>query len=91
VRELTFLAPMSLSLLTQHRVEVPYGAAGGGPGQPGRQRLVRAAGEVVELAPIAGCEVEAGDRLVLETPGGGGWGPEPPSVEGPDDPCVVPP
>ncbi len=83
VRELTFLAPMSLSLLTQHRVEVPYGAAGGGPGQPGRQRLVRAAGEVLELAPIAGCEVEAGDRLVLETPGGGGWGVADPPMPAP--------
>jgi 5-oxoprolinase (ATP-hydrolysing) len=75
VRELTFLEPMSLSLLTQHRVEAPYGVAGGGPGQPGRQRLVRSgSGEVEELAPIAGCEVAPGDRLVLETPGGGGWG-----------------
>jgi 5-oxoprolinase (ATP-hydrolysing) len=83
VRELTFLAPMSLSLLTQHRVEVPYGAAGGGPGQPGRQRLVRAAGEVLELASIAGCEVEAGDRLVLETPGGGGWGVADPPMPAP--------
>ena len=75
VRELTFLAPMSLSLLTQHRVEAPYGAAGGGPGQPGRQRLLRATGETLALPSIAGCEVETGDRLVLETPGGGGWGP----------------
>ena len=79
VRELTFLAPMSLSLLTQHRVEAPYGAAGGGPGQPGRQRLLRAAGEVLELPSVAACEVEAGDRLVLETPGGGGWGTPPPA------------
>jgi 5-oxoprolinase (ATP-hydrolysing) len=71
---------MSLSLLTQHRVEAPYGAAGGGPGQPGRQRLVRAAGEVLELPSVAGCEVEAGDRLVLETPGGGGWGAADPPV-----------
>jgi 5-oxoprolinase (ATP-hydrolysing) len=83
VRELTFLAPMSLSLLTQHRVEAPYGAAGGGPGQPGRQRLVRAEGAVLELAPIAGCEVEAGDRLVLETPGGGGWGSADPPIPAP--------
>jgi 5-oxoprolinase (ATP-hydrolysing) len=74
VRELTFLAPMSLSLLGQHRVEAPYGAAGGEPGRTGRQRVVRAGGEVLELASIAGCEVAAGDRLVLETPGGGGWG-----------------
>jgi 5-oxoprolinase (ATP-hydrolysing) len=74
VRELTFLAPMALSLLTQHRVERPYGMAGGEPGQPGRQILVRAGGEVEHLASVAGCEVAAGDRLVLETPGGGGWG-----------------
>ena len=74
VREITFLAPMSLSLLTQHRVEVPYGKEGGEPGLPGRQRLVRAAGEVEDLASVDGREVGPGDRLILETPGGGGWG-----------------
>jgi 5-oxoprolinase (ATP-hydrolysing) len=74
VRELTFLRPMSLSVLTQHRAEGPYGAAGGHPGSPGRQRVIRATGEVVELGSVDGTEVEAGDRLLLETPGGGGWG-----------------
>jgi len=74
VRELTFLDSVSLSLLTQHRVERPYGKEGGEPGLPGRQRLVRASGEIVELSPIDGCEAGPGDRLVLETPGGGGWG-----------------
>ncbi len=74
IREITFLAPMSLSLLTQHRVERPYGAAGGEPGAAGRQRLVRAAGDVVELPSIAAAELAPGDRLILETPGGGGWG-----------------
>ena len=76
VRELTFLEPVALSLLTQHRVEVPYGAAGGGPGLPGRQRLIRVNGEVEELASVDGREAAPGDRLVLETPGGGGWGEE---------------
>lgn len=74
VRELTFLEPVALSFLSQHRRERPYGVAGGGPGKVGRQRLVRADGEVVELAGIDSAEVEAGDRLVLETPGGGAWG-----------------
>ncbi len=74
VREITFLAPMSLSLLTQHRVERPYGAAGGEPGAPGRQQLIRASGEIEELASVDAREVLPGDRLVLETPGGGGWG-----------------
>jgi 5-oxoprolinase (ATP-hydrolysing) len=74
VREITFLAPMALSLLTQHRVERPYGVGGGEPGASGRQRLARASGEVEELASVDGREVGPGDRLILETPGGGGWG-----------------
>jgi 5-oxoprolinase (ATP-hydrolysing) len=74
VRELTFLAPLSLSVLSQHRDEGPPGAAGGGAGAPGRQRVLRADGGVVELAAVDGCDVAPGDRLLLETPGGGGWG-----------------
>jgi 5-oxoprolinase (ATP-hydrolysing) len=74
VRETVFLEPMSLSVLAQHRAEGPYGVDGGRPGAPGRQRVVRASGETLELGSVDGCEVAAGDRLVLETPGGGGWG-----------------
>jgi 5-oxoprolinase (ATP-hydrolysing) len=74
VREITFLEPVSLSILSQHRTAGPIGMAGGAAGAPGRQRLVRADGSEEELAPIDGREVEAGDRLILETPGGGGWG-----------------
>ncbi len=77
IRELTFLEPMALSVLSQHRVTAPYGVAGGEPGAPGRQRLIRADGAVEELRAIDGRDVAAGDRLVLETPGGGGWGPGP--------------
>jgi 5-oxoprolinase (ATP-hydrolysing) len=74
VRELRFLAPLSLSMLTQHRASGPYGVAGGEPGLPGRQRLLRAAGGEEELGSVDGREVGPGDRLLLETPGGGGWG-----------------
>jgi 5-oxoprolinase (ATP-hydrolysing) len=74
VRETLFLAPVTLSVLTQHRAAGPFGVAGGAPGAPGRQRVVRASGEVLELGAVDGCAVGAGDRLVLETPGGGGWG-----------------
>jgi len=80
VREIEFLAPMSLSLLTQHRVEAPYGLAGGMPGARGRQTLFRANGTSEELPPAAAREVGPGDRLLLETPGGGGWG-TPPNAE----------
>ncbi len=74
VRELTFLEPMSVSLLSQHRRVAPYGFAGGLPGTLGQQRLISESGEERQLEGIDGSEVEAGDRLILQTPGGGGWG-----------------
>ncbi len=74
VRELTFLAPVSLSILSQHRVEQPYGLQGGEPGRRGRQVVVRADGCEEELGSIVACEMEVGDRLILKTPGGGGYG-----------------
>lgn len=77
IREITFLAPVTLSLLSQHRNSGPFGVAGGEAGRTGRQRLIRGSGHVEELAGIDGRDVEAGDRLILETPGGGGWGREP--------------
>lgn len=74
VRELAFLAPLSLSVLGQHRVERPYGAAGGESGAPARVTLERADGRGESLGPVDEREVGPGDRLILETPGGGGWG-----------------
>ncbi len=74
VREFEFLEPVALSLIGQHRVEAPYGMAGGEPGGRGGQRVVRADGSVEELAGVSTAEMRAGDRLVVETPGGGGYG-----------------
>ena len=74
IRETVFLAPVALSVLTQHRTGGPDGLAGGEPGQAGRQFLVRASGEVIPLAALDACDARPGDRLVMETPGGGGWG-----------------
>src|SRR5690606_5260269 len=74
IREIEFLRPASLSVLTQHRTTRPYGQAGGGDGQPGVQWLERATGERIDLASIDAAEVENGDRFIIETPGGGGWG-----------------
>ena len=74
VREIEFLAPLEFSILSQHRVSAPYGMAGGGEGAVGRQVIIRADGSRRELGGIDGCEVAAGDRVVLETPGGGGYG-----------------
>ncbi len=75
VREIEFLAPVEVSLVTQHRVEAPYGREGGSPGARGRQVWLRAGEEATELDGITAFHAAPGDRLRLETPGGGGWGP----------------
>jgi 5-oxoprolinase (ATP-hydrolysing) len=74
-RRLRFLAPMTVSTLSSHRRVPPYGMAGGAPGQLGHQWVERADGRVTELAGCDRAELEPGDVFVLETPGGGGYGP----------------
>ena len=74
VRELTFLEPMTLTLLGSHRVTDPYGLAGGGPGARGRDLVRRSDGTVEPLAGNDEAELAAGDTFVMETPGGGGYG-----------------
>ena len=75
VRELEFLEPLEVSILSQRRLTAPYGLRGGSPGQPGRNLLLRAgSNRCEELPPIVQFRAKAGDRLTIETPGGGGWG-----------------
>ncbi|MFC5456902.1 hydantoinase B/oxoprolinase family protein [Prosthecobacter fluviatilis] len=73
IREFEFLQPLTVSLLTQHRVEAPFGLHGGSAGKCGRQTLVRG-GTSTSLEGCTSFDVEAGDRVIMETPGGGGWG-----------------
>ena len=73
VREYEFLQPLTVSLLTQHRVEAPFGMNGGSSAQKGRQFLMRGGLEMA-LDGCASFPVEPGDRVILETPGGGGYG-----------------
>ncbi|WP_151239759.1 hydantoinase B/oxoprolinase family protein, partial [Mycobacterium tuberculosis] len=70
-----FTEPMTVSTLSGHRRVRPYGMAGGSPGELGRNRVERADGSTVELAGCGSTHVEPGDTLVIETPGGGGYGP----------------
>jgi 5-oxoprolinase (ATP-hydrolysing) len=74
-RRLRFLAPMTLSTLSSHRRVPPYGMAGGQPGELGRQWVEHPDGSVTGLAGCDTVPVAAGDVFVLETPGGGGYGP----------------
>jgi 5-oxoprolinase (ATP-hydrolysing) len=69
VREIEFLRPVRVSLLSERRTRAPFGLAGGSPGAPGRNRL-----DGRELAGKFSIDVEAGARLRIETPGGGGYG-----------------
>ncbi|MGE3773698.1 MAG: hydantoinase B/oxoprolinase family protein, partial [Gammaproteobacteria bacterium] len=69
VREYEFLAPAAVTLLTDRREYAPWGSAGGEDGACGRNSL--------NERPLPGrveIDVVAGDRLRIETPGGGGWG-----------------
>jgi 5-oxoprolinase (ATP-hydrolysing) len=74
VRELEFTAPVVVSLLTQRRTTQPFGLAGGAPGAAGRNLVLRAGGHEEVLPPLARTSLAAGERLRIETPGGGGYG-----------------
>jgi N-methylhydantoinase B len=69
VRELRVLEACRLSLLTERRAHPPAGANGGEPGRPGRN-LVNGR----DVAAKTTLDLEAGDVLRIETPGGGGYG-----------------
>ena len=69
VREYEFLEPAKATLLADRRLSQPWSLHGGSPGAPGRDSLVGKE----QLAAKGEFIVEAGDRVRIETPGGGGW------------------
>ena len=74
VRRLKFLEPMTAAILSNHRRVPPFGLKGGAPGQVGRSWVQRTDGSVEELGPQDKTAMNEGDVLVVETPGGGGYG-----------------
>jgi 5-oxoprolinase (ATP-hydrolysing) len=74
VRELEFREPMHAGILSTRRRTAPFGLAGGKDGRLGRNAVRRRDGGIEELAGCAQTHVEAGDIIVIETPGGGGFG-----------------
>lgn len=74
IRELEFLKPLTVSFLTGRRASAPRGLAGGHDGQPGRQTRVHPDGRTELLPGAVTYQAGAGERVVIETPGGGGWG-----------------
>jgi 5-oxoprolinase (ATP-hydrolysing) len=81
VRDIEFRMPLQVSVLTDRRVTAPYGLEGGEDGQRGQNIWVRrdpvtGASRQVSLGPRKTSHFAAGDRIVISTPGGGGYGPE---------------
>ncbi|KAJ9145496.1 Hydantoinase B/oxoprolinase [Pleurostoma richardsiae] len=78
VREIEFRVPVQCSILSERRSRRPYGMSGGGDGQAGVNLIVRKDAEgresVVNLGAKATVRLDAGDRVVVQTPGGGAWG-----------------
>ena len=74
VRCYHFLAPLTLSLLTEHRLTPPPGHAGGHPGACGEQFLILPDGARQDLPGTVTLAVNPGTTLHIHTPGGGGWG-----------------
>jgi N-methylhydantoinase B/oxoprolinase/acetone carboxylase alpha subunit len=74
VREYEALVETEVTVLSDRRVGAPYGAAGGASGRTGRNTLIRRDGAETPLPGKARLTLAAGDRLRIETPGGGGYG-----------------
>jgi len=73
VRQFEFLAPCEVTILSDRRLRGPYGLSGGEPGLPGRNTLIRGS-KTIALRGKERFEARPGDRLRIESPGGGGFG-----------------
>ena len=76
VRRVRFLEAMTASILSNGRLNPAFGMAGGKPGRPGANRVLRANGQIEELGHIGAALMEPGDVFEISTPGGGGYGEE---------------
>jgi len=74
VREYELLADATVTMISERRAVAPWGLAGGGAGQPGCNTLIHADGTEEALPSKFTRRLHPGERLRVETPGGGGWG-----------------
>ncbi|PZM86302.1 MAG: 5-oxoprolinase [Candidatus Melainabacteria bacterium] len=74
IRRIKFLTPMSVSILSQRRIVEPFGMHGGLPGKRGINKWIKKDGTEEILPGTITVNVESGDSIQIETPGGGGWG-----------------
>src|SRR5579884_1689155 len=76
VRELELLCDADVTLLADRRKRGPYGLNGGGDGAPGRNLVIRQDGSEHPIPEKGSTRLKRGERVRIETPGGGGWGPK---------------
>eukprot|EP00546_Thalassionema_frauenfeldii_P015290 CAMPEP_0178924180 /NCGR_PEP_ID=MMETSP0786-20121207/17173_1 /TAXON_ID=186022 /ORGANISM="Thalassionema frauenfeldii, Strain CCMP 1798" /LENGTH=1318 /DNA_ID=CAMNT_0020598841 /DNA_START=133 /DNA_END=4089 /DNA_ORIENTATION=+ len=74
IRELEPLTTMTMSILSERRVLSPYGLKGGQPGRTGRNILIRTNGDEINIGGRCTTQLQPGERLRIESPGGGGYG-----------------
>ena len=74
IREIEILTDCHVSILSERRIKAPYGLAGGSPGRPGRNILIKPDGRKVNLPGKASFSAPAGSIIRIETPGAGGYG-----------------
>jgi N-methylhydantoinase B len=74
IREIETLVPARVSLLADRRKRGPYGLAGGDDGKPGSAAIIRKGSGARRIGSKGSWELKAGDRVRIETPGGGGFG-----------------
>jgi 5-oxoprolinase (ATP-hydrolysing) len=74
VRRVEFLEPMTAGILSNGRLNGAFGAAGGGAGAVGINRVVRKDGRVEAMGHIGTADMQVGDVFEIHTPGGGGFG-----------------
>jgi N-methylhydantoinase B len=74
VREIEVLTDAQVTLLADRRSRGPYGLAGGADGAPGRTLIIRSDGSAEEIPGKISVRLRSGERVRIESPGGGGWG-----------------
>ena len=73
IREYTFLEACTVTILSERRKTSPYGLFGGEPGKRGENLLIKGKNKIFLPGKI-NLQVKKGDRIIIMTPGGGGWG-----------------
>ncbi|OQE46967.1 hypothetical protein PENCOP_c001G06821 [Penicillium coprophilum] len=91
IRDVELRLPMSVSILSERRSFAPYGMAGGEDGKRGKNTWITRTGRHISVGGKSSIRVQSGDRFVIETPGGGGYGaPGAPKKSSVDQSTVMP-